>query len=349
MSFGSLHIDSLVVDPNLILAPMSGISGSAFRRLIKAENPGAVGLVVSEFISVEALSRRNRRSLNMCRWTPEERPISVQLFGYDVGRMVESAEIVQESGADIVDINCGCPVPKVVKRGGGCELMRQRDHLARILSEVKKVLHIPLTIKIRSGWDEATNNAVEIARMAEECGVSMITVHGRTCKQLYKGAVNWDIIANLASSVSVPVVASGDICSVESAFTAWKTGVAGLMIGRGALANPWIFSKIAEACRGCEHRLPGDLAVVGVIDRYLDLLLEELPEKAVIGRIKQFISYVTRRVAGSASVRRNLVCVKSIAELRSQLLCWAEQLRGCSECVEIQAAQNQCPSEVRNA
>lgn len=317
----SFSVGPVNVCPALLLAPMSGVTGRAFRRMIKTENPGAVGLVVTEFISVEGLTRGNAKSLRMMEYSPIEHPVSVQIFGYDIDRMIEGARIAEEAGAQIVDINCGCPAPKVVKRGGGCELMRQPEHLEKILSAVVKAVSVPVTMKMRSGWDSESRNAVEIARMAENCGVSMITVHARTRSELYRGKPDWQIVENVVNSVSVPVVGSGDIVDRESAEQALATGVAGLMIGRGAMMNPWIFRELASG----ESREKTVSQVVEVLRSYLQLLPEEVPEKAYLGKMKQFVSQVTRLIDGAGTVRKDLCRTTSLSEFLRILAEWESQ------------------------
>ena len=326
MKLKELEIDGVSCRSNLILAPMSGVTNSHFRRLILSENPGSLGLVVTEFISIEGMTRGNGQSLRMMQFREEERPISVQIFGHRIDRMVEAAKMIEASGADIVDINCGCPVPKVVKRGGGCELMRQPKHLAEMLSAVRSAISIPLTLKIRSGWDSSSRNGVEIAHIAQESGVSMLAVHGRTRKDLYRGQADWNLIAEIAESLRIPVVGSGDVVDGQSALEAFKTGVDGVMIGRGALSNPWVFREIASSLNGIHFSRPSDLATVDVLEKYMSLLREDLPDKAVIGKMKQFASQVTRRVRGSSLARRSMCRSKSLAEFEDVLALWREFL-----------------------
>ncbi|MCB0324912.1 MAG: tRNA-dihydrouridine synthase family protein, partial [Bdellovibrionales bacterium] len=253
---------------------------------------------------------------------------SIQIFGNPIERMVDAAIMIEQAGAEIVDINCGCPVPKVVKKGGGCELMRQPEHLEKILRAIRRAISIPLTVKIRSGWDEQSKNALAIARMAQDCGVSMIAVHGRTRQALYRGEADWSIVGEIARQVSIPVIGSGDVCDAQSAVRSLSTGVHGLMIGRGALANPWIFSEIAAALRGEAFTPPPPVATVDILEEYLELLTTDLPEKAVIGRMKQFASQVTRRVRGSTPARRALCTAKSVDEFRTLLKRWRDYLQG---------------------
>ncbi len=279
-------------NPALVLAPMSGVTTSAFRRLIKEFNPGSVGLVVSEFISVEGMTRQSQRSLDMMRYHENERPYGIQIFGYDPVRMRDAAVMVEQSGADLLDINCGCPAPKVVKRGGGCELMRQPDHLGKILKEVRKAVSIPLTLKMRSGWDEGNLNSIEIAKVAEGEGVEAVTIHGRTRSQLYRGFADWQIISRIIQEVKIPVFGSGDVVDRASAEERLASGVKGLFVGRGAMSNPFVFSEIVS---GKKIYDPSDVGLVlKVIERYISLLREEFPDKSCIGKVKQLVSQFVR-------------------------------------------------------
>lgn len=303
-------IRDLAIEPGLVLAPMSGVTTSAFRRLIKELNPGAVGLVVTEFISVEGLTRKGPRSVAMMRHVPEERPFGIQIFGYDIDRMRDAAVMAQDAGADIVDINCGCPAPKVVKRGGGCELMRQPTHLAKILAEVRRAIQVPLTMKFRSGWDDSSRNAVEIAKLAESEGVEAVAVHGRTRAQLYRGDADWSIVREVAQAVKIPVLGSGDVVDCASAAERHAYGVAGLLIGRAALYNPFIFSEI---CGAAPRKLGKDPELVlSILERYVELLREEFSDTRCIGRVKQLVSQMCR----GYSWRRDLCRAATFDEQR---------------------------------
>ena len=287
------RIGRVVVEPGLVLAPMSGVTTSAFRRLIKELNPGSVGYTLSEFVSVEGMTRGSQRTLQMMRFREMERPYAVQIFGHDINRMRDAAKMVQDLGADIVDINCGCPAPKVVKRGGGAELMRQPEHLQGIFREVRKAVTIPLTMKMRSGWDSASVNCVEIARMAEGEGVDALTVHGRTRVQLYRGDADWGMVQKVAEAVRIPVCGSGDVQTRSDAQERLALpGVAGLYIGRAAMSNPYVFSEI-RGVPAPQLRSDG-LAVVKIAQRYIELLQEDFTPQATIGKVKQLISQMGR-------------------------------------------------------
>src|SRR6185369_9666755 len=256
-----LSIGPVVTRTNLILSPMSGVTDCAFRTtVLEASGRGAVGLLVSEFVAAEGLSRDNAKTIAMLRYQEVERPFSIQIFGADVDRMVRAAEMVEVIGADIVDINCGCPAPKVVRRGGGAQLMRTPDVLRDILVAVRAAVSIPVTVKIRAGWDDASRNAVEVARMVEGEGAAMLAVHGRTRLQLYSGESDWNLIGEVASRLSIPVIGSGDVIDAEGALERLRGGYAdGVMIGRGAISNPWIFGQTLALANGYEVRDPSTL------------------------------------------------------------------------------------------
>jgi len=315
----TLNVGGVPFSPPLVLAPMSGVTNSAFRRLLRRLNGDALGLVVTEFISIEGLSRKNAKSIGMMKFYPEERPLSIQIFGHEINRMVASAKLAEECGADIVDINCGCPVPKVVKRGGGCNLMREQDHLREVLIAVRKAIKIPLTLKFRAGWDETSRNAVEIAEMAEACGCDLVTVHGRTRAEGYRGLADWNLIKEVAESVKIPVLGSGDVVDIKSAEERIISGVSGLMIGRAALTNPWVFSEIynniTPVIRTKEE-------VCYVMFLYQELLLQDIEERGAIGKLKQMASQITRLIPGSAHIRKMLCTSKSLNEFNDICRRW---------------------------
>lgn len=287
--FTSFKIGHLEIKPNLVLAPMSGVTCSSFRRLIKQLNPGAVGLLVTEFISVEGLTRESTRSVRMMHFHPEEHPLGIQIFGHDINRMRDAALMAQDAGADLVDINCGCPAPKVVKKGGGCELMRQPQHLRMILREVRKFITVPLTIKMRSGWDSENRNAVEIAKIAEGEGVNSITVHGRTRFDLYRGEADWEFVHQVRDTVKIPVCGSGDVVDRKSAEArVQKSGANGLYVGRAAISNPFVFTDIVNGSEKIE------LTKLQVIEKYVELLSEEFEPQYRIGRLKQLVSQMCK-------------------------------------------------------
>ncbi len=300
----TLRIGPLEVRPALLLAPMSGVTDSAFRRIVRRSSGSAVGLMLTEFISVEALTRDNEKSFRMMRFRPEERPISIQIFGADPDPMSRAASLVEQAGADVLDINCGCPVPKVVKRGGGCELMRQPDRLFSILSAVKREVSIPVTLKMRSGWDETSRNAVEVARVAEAAGLSMVTVHGRTRVQLYTGQADWSVIRSVRDAVSIPVAGSGDVVTAAECLERERRyRPDAVMIGRGALANPWIFRQVEELRRGDEPHRPSLEERIETLFAYSAYLEEDYSPPIVAARLRQFAGRVTKGLPSGAALR----------------------------------------------
>src|SRR5437764_12196055 len=247
--FEPFKIRNIEINPPLILSPMAGVTDISFRRLLKRR--GGVGMTVSEFISVEGLTRHNPKSKRQMRFFEEERPFAVQIFGGQPERMRMAAEMAEEVGADVLDINCGCPAPKVVKHGGGSGLLRDYERLETILKEIKKAITIPLTIKIRAGYYDHAINAVETAKLAEACGAEHIALHGRTKEQGYRGLANWDLVKQIKEVVSVPVSGSGDVNTIAQAFDRFReTGCDGVLIGRGAMANAGILRQVDDALAG---------------------------------------------------------------------------------------------------
>ncbi len=288
--------DNVRVEQPFALAPMSGVTDTAFRRMVQSASRGGVGLFVTEFISIEGLTSQNMMSRTRMAFEPAiERPLAVQVFGADVRRMVQAAKIVERSGAQIFDINCGCPAPKVVRRGGGAELMRTPDRLARIVEACRSAVSIPVTVKIRSGWDEASENAIDVARQCERAGVAMVAIHGRSRQQLYSGEPDWELVSRVADAVDVPVMGSGDIVDAESALLRLRqSGCAGVMIGRAAITNPWVFGQIHDLIGGRAAVEPDNTERLRVLHAFHDVMVGYMPRGAVVGRLKQLLSRLTK-------------------------------------------------------
>ena len=319
-------IGGIQIEPNVILAPMSGITDSAYRTFVKEANPGAVGLVVTELISIEALARQDLKTHRMLRYLPHERPLAMQLFGAQPTRMAEASAIAQDLGADIIDVNCGCPAPKVTKRGGGAGLMREPDVLREILRALRRTLTIPYTVKLRAGWDDASRNAVEVARMAEGEGAAMIAVHGRTRKELYSGEADWDLIAEVKRAVRVPVVGSGDIMTAAQGVHRLENGgVDGVMIGRGTLGNPWVFREIAALRRGEAPPVVSSRARFLAIDALIARLAAELHPATAIGRARGLGCRMVKYVHGGAQIRALISRAPSVDAMRAILQEHAER------------------------
>ncbi len=314
------HIGPVRIAPNVALAPMSGITDSAFRRTIKDANPGAVGLVVSELISVESLSRQTFKSLRILRSVGSEQPLSIQLFGWEPERMAEAARVASDHGAAIIDINCGCPVPKVVKRGGGAELMRQTERLRGALTAVRRAVSLPVTVKIRAGWDDRSRNAAEIARMLEAEGAAMVAIHGRTRQQLYSGECDWDLIRGVKDSVRIPVIGSGDIgCAAAALGRLQESGVDGVMIGRASLSNPWIFRQIADLRAGRPTAQPTAREARTLLLTMIEHLAADVHPNAAIGRARGLVCRMTKGVLGGPVLRDTAMRAPSIEALLTLL------------------------------
>ncbi len=255
------------------LAPMAGMTDTAFRRLVKRH--GGCGLVVTEMVSSEGLVRGIDRTLEYAEYTEEERPIAIQIFGGDPEKMAAAARIVQGMGADFVDVNMGCPVPKIAKHNAGCSLMREPEHAASIIAAMTRAVTIPVTVKMRAGWNDEEKNAPLLAKMVEDAGAAAIAVHGRTAAQSYSGSADWDLVARIAGDVTIPVLGSGDCNEPEAVVTRWRAGVAGVLVGRGVLRNPWILAHAEDLAAGRAPR------AVTLADRgrflldYIDLLRRE--------------------------------------------------------------------------
>jgi nifR3 family TIM-barrel protein len=319
-------IRNVEINPPLILSPMAGVTDYTFRRLIKRR--GGVGLVVSEFISVEGLTRHNPKSKRQMRFDEEERPFAVQIFGGQVERMVLGAQMAEEEGADILDINCGCPAPKVVKHGGGSALLKDLPRLENILTEIKRAISIPLTLKMRVGFTDASINCTEVAKMAEQCGVEHIQVHGRTREQGYKGLANWDLIRAVKESVSIPVSGNGDITTIEYGLQKWReTGVDGILIGRGAMQNPWIFRQFADAIAGREPYQPDLEEKKVVLLEFFEMVREEMPEIVALGKMKQLAGQFTKGLVGGAQFRQTLYHSHSAQEILDNITVYFETLQ----------------------
>ena len=304
----------VTLDPPFILAPLAGYTDRGYRGLIR--QMGGCGLVVTEMVSSEGLTRGSRFSKEIATVTREEQPVGVQIFGSRPDRMTRAAEVVEELGASMVDINMGCPVPKVTRTGSGAALMQDISKAAEIVSGMVKATRIPITAKIRSGWDQDHINAPELATALEDAGASAITVHPRCRSERHRGKAAWKVIAAVKRAVRIPVIGNGDVHSVADARAMIdETGVDGIMIGRGALRNPWVFRQIEDGFSGKPILDPTLEDYRQALDDFVARLGEYLPEKVVVNRVKALIGWVTKGLPGGAELRRTVYASKSLEEV----------------------------------
>ena len=335
-----MKIGSVELASPFAIAPMAGMTDTAFRRLVKRH--GGCGLVVTEMVSSEGLVRGIDRTLEFAEFTEEERPVAIQIFGGDPAKMAAAAQIVEAMGADIVDVNMGCPVPKIAKHNAGCSLMREPAHAASVIAAMTKAVRIPVTVKMRAGWNDAEKNAPTLARMVEDAGAAAIAVHGRTAAQSYSGSADWDLVAAIAQRLSIPVFGSGDCIDADQVVARLQSGVQGVLVGRGVLRNPWILAQAADLAAGRPLR-EATLDERGrfLLD-YIDLLLHErvrepdgfrhslesrIPspgsreshDRWVINKIRALGSWYTKGLDNGSHLRTAINSTQSIRALRDLL------------------------------
>jgi tRNA-dihydrouridine synthase B len=294
----------LRIDPPLVLAPMEGVTDLTFRRLIRSI--GGCGLTVTEFIPGAALAGGHRVALRMAEFDPDERPVSIQVYGRDPAVLADAARYVQDLGADLVDLNMGCPSKKVCAHSGGSALLAEPALARRIVTAIRAAVSIPFTVKMRSGWDPQHRNAPEIAAMCEGEGVEMLAVHWRTKTDLYGGVRDLRTVAEVVQRVRIPVLANGDILDEASALsTLAETGAAGLMIGRGAIRDPWVFLRIGRALRGEPPLVVDDAERERVLLAYFATIRATFgSDLGALGRYKKIAKYFCDGVAGGDVLRR---------------------------------------------
>lgn len=323
MYLKKLKIGNVELENNIILAPMAGVTNLPFRMICKKFGPG---MVCTEMASAKAMFYNDQKTKRLLNTEGEKRPISFQIFGSDEESMGYSAKILSEF-ADIIDINMGCPAPKVVKNGDGSKLLLDLEKAKSIISQVVKNSSVPVTVKIRIGWDKEHIVATEVAKMAEEMGISAITVHGRTRSEFYTGKADWNIIKRVKESVNIPVIGNGDVWNEETAYQMFEeTGVDGIMIGRGSFGNPWIFRNIRYFLEtGKKLPLPSNKEKLDIIKEHIYLAVEEKGDIA-IKELRKHIAWYTKNLKNSSEFRNSINVLETKEELLMKLDEYFEKL-----------------------
>lgn len=309
-----LQIGTVTLDNPYILAPMAGVTDLPFRLICKRMGAGLLGM---EMVSAKAIYFNNKNTFDLMEIHPQEMPVSLQLFGSDPYIISEMAKKIEERPFAILDINMGCPVPKVVNNGEGSALMKQPKLVEEIVKKTVKAIHKPVTVKIRKGFDEEHVNAVEIAKIAEASGAAAVAVHGRTREQYYAGEADWDIIAKVKAAVKIPVIGNGDVVDIDSALRMKEqTGCDGIMIGRGARGNPWIFKQLAHFDATGERLAKANVAEVKqIMGEHAKLQLECKGEYTGIREMRKHVAWYTQGLPHSAALRRKVNEVETIEAL----------------------------------
>lgn len=300
-----MRIGDIETYNNIFLAPMAGITDIAFRRICKSFG---CGLVYTEMVSAKGMYYKSENTAVLTQIDEEERPVAVQIFGSNPDIMAYAAKQLEKDGADIIDINMGCPTPKIVNNGDGCALMKKPDLVGKIIAAVVQGVKIPVTVKIRKGWDEGNANAIEIASIAQENGAKAITVHGRTREQFYSGKADWEIIRKVKKEVTIPVIGNGDIFTPQDAKNMMEeTGCDGVMIGRGAQGNPWIFERTIEYLKsGAILPEPSVKEKVNMILEHMDKLIELKGEYVGIKEMRKHIVWYLKGLPNSSRLKNQV-------------------------------------------
>lgn len=312
-----MQIGTVKIESKLALAPMAGVTDAAFRQICSEKG---AGYTVTELVSAKALCYHDTKTAQLLRPFPGEKPFAAQIFGSDVNCMAEAAQMAIEiSGADILDINMGCPVGKVVKNGDGSALMKDPEKAARIAEAVVRAVKVPVTAKMRRGWDKGSINAVELAKMLEEVGVSAVAVHGRTRMQMYGGEADWNTIRDVKQAVSIPVIANGDVFSPEAAVRILKfTGADMAMIGRGSFGNPWLFEQSTAALSGCDiPPLPSFAERWDTAVRQVELSAQYQNERVAMLQARHHLCWYLKGISHANYYKEKIVQLSTLSELHA--------------------------------
>jgi nifR3 family TIM-barrel protein len=304
-----MKISGLTLENPLILAPMAGITQLPFRRLAKE---AGCALVVTEMVSANGLVHGSKKTTELLASHPDERPVSAQIFGADPEVMREAAQIVQNTGVDLIDINLGCSVRKIVRQGAGVALMREPERLEAILRAVRRAVSIPATLKMRTGWERSGDQAIRIGRMAEDCGFDAVAIHPRTAAQGFSGDADWTLIARLKDSVSIPVIGNGDIREPRDVLRMQnETGCDSVMIGRASIGNPWIFSQTISVIDGKSPTEPGLRERLDTVLKYIDYAVDHFGETRAVFMMRSHLAWFTKGLPNSSRFRAAIVRLKT--------------------------------------